>query len=313
MPPALVFRHPGFLRACHGVRAAGGVFLHLVAFDLARGADGDWRVVGTARRRRRAPATRSRTASSSRACFPTRSASCASTRCRRSSATLQADAARRRAVDGERAARRAAHARAVQRDLLRARLPRALSRLPAGRGRRPDRARRSRLPEDGRRPAAGPRDPPPARRRLLRSARAALRLGARRARASCRRGAPGTCSSPTRSAWACSSRRRCSRSCRRSASGCSASRSRCRRSPPGGAARPRRSTTPRRRLADGVIKPAFADASMEPVFVVGPRRRRAPRMGRAAGHRRPTPTSSRSSCRCRTRRSGTTGASRAAR
>ena len=47
LPPALVFRHPGFLRACHGVAPAGGVFLHLVAFDLARGPDGAWRVVGT--------------------------------------------------------------------------------------------------------------------------------------------------------------------------------------------------------------------------------------------------------------------------
>jgi uncharacterized circularly permuted ATP-grasp superfamily protein/uncharacterized alpha-E superfamily protein len=47
VPPALVFRHPGFLRACHGVRPTDGVFLHLVAFDLARGADGEWRVVGT--------------------------------------------------------------------------------------------------------------------------------------------------------------------------------------------------------------------------------------------------------------------------
>jgi uncharacterized circularly permuted ATP-grasp superfamily protein/uncharacterized alpha-E superfamily protein len=47
VPPALIFRHPGFLRACHGVRPADGVFLHLVAFDLARGADGAWRVVGT--------------------------------------------------------------------------------------------------------------------------------------------------------------------------------------------------------------------------------------------------------------------------
>src|SRR4029077_13519224 len=47
IPPALVFRHPGFLRACHGTRPAGGIFLHLVAFDLARDADGGWRVVGT--------------------------------------------------------------------------------------------------------------------------------------------------------------------------------------------------------------------------------------------------------------------------
>jgi uncharacterized circularly permuted ATP-grasp superfamily protein/uncharacterized alpha-E superfamily protein len=47
VPPALVFRHPGFLRACHGVRPGDGIFLHLVAFDLARGIDGEWRVVGT--------------------------------------------------------------------------------------------------------------------------------------------------------------------------------------------------------------------------------------------------------------------------
>lgn len=47
VPPALVFSHPGFLRACHGVRPGDGVFLHLVAFDLARGGDGEWRVIGT--------------------------------------------------------------------------------------------------------------------------------------------------------------------------------------------------------------------------------------------------------------------------
>jgi uncharacterized circularly permuted ATP-grasp superfamily protein/uncharacterized alpha-E superfamily protein len=47
VPPALIFRHPGFLRACHGVRPRDGVFLHLVAFDLAHGVDGEWRVVGT--------------------------------------------------------------------------------------------------------------------------------------------------------------------------------------------------------------------------------------------------------------------------
>jgi uncharacterized circularly permuted ATP-grasp superfamily protein/uncharacterized alpha-E superfamily protein len=47
IPPALVFRHPGFLRECHGVTPAGGTFLHLLAFDLARGPDGRWCVVGT--------------------------------------------------------------------------------------------------------------------------------------------------------------------------------------------------------------------------------------------------------------------------
>jgi uncharacterized circularly permuted ATP-grasp superfamily protein/uncharacterized alpha-E superfamily protein len=47
IPPALVFAAPGFLRPCHGVSPPGGVFLHHVAFDLARGPDGQWRVVGT--------------------------------------------------------------------------------------------------------------------------------------------------------------------------------------------------------------------------------------------------------------------------
>jgi uncharacterized circularly permuted ATP-grasp superfamily protein/uncharacterized alpha-E superfamily protein len=47
IPPALVLGHPGFLRPCHGVRPPQGVFLHQVAFDLARAPDGEWRVVGT--------------------------------------------------------------------------------------------------------------------------------------------------------------------------------------------------------------------------------------------------------------------------
>ena len=45
MPPAFVFAHPGFLRACHGVRPPGGTFLHLIAFDLARRPDGSWAVL----------------------------------------------------------------------------------------------------------------------------------------------------------------------------------------------------------------------------------------------------------------------------
>jgi len=47
IPPALVFAAPGFQRPCHGVSPPAGVFLHHVAFDLARGPDGEWRVVGT--------------------------------------------------------------------------------------------------------------------------------------------------------------------------------------------------------------------------------------------------------------------------
>jgi uncharacterized circularly permuted ATP-grasp superfamily protein/uncharacterized alpha-E superfamily protein len=45
LPAALVQGHPGYLRAMQGVQPAGGVFLHISAFDLARGADGRWWVV----------------------------------------------------------------------------------------------------------------------------------------------------------------------------------------------------------------------------------------------------------------------------
>jgi uncharacterized circularly permuted ATP-grasp superfamily protein/uncharacterized alpha-E superfamily protein len=45
LPPALVQGHPGYLRAMHGVRPAGGTHLHIAAFDLARDPGGDWWVV----------------------------------------------------------------------------------------------------------------------------------------------------------------------------------------------------------------------------------------------------------------------------
>jgi uncharacterized circularly permuted ATP-grasp superfamily protein/uncharacterized alpha-E superfamily protein len=44
LPPALVYGHPGYLRPLAGVTPAGA-FLHIVAFDLARAADGSWWVV----------------------------------------------------------------------------------------------------------------------------------------------------------------------------------------------------------------------------------------------------------------------------
>ena len=46
LPAALVHGHPGYLRPMHGVRPAGGVHLHVAAFDLARGPDGNWWVIG---------------------------------------------------------------------------------------------------------------------------------------------------------------------------------------------------------------------------------------------------------------------------
>ena len=42
LPPALVHGHPGYLRAMHGVMPVGGRYLHIAAFDLARGPDGHW-------------------------------------------------------------------------------------------------------------------------------------------------------------------------------------------------------------------------------------------------------------------------------
>ncbi len=45
LPPALVFRHRGYLRPLHGVTPIAGMHLHIVAFDLARGADGQWWVI----------------------------------------------------------------------------------------------------------------------------------------------------------------------------------------------------------------------------------------------------------------------------
>jgi len=42
LPPALVQGHPGYLRPMHGIRPVGGMHLHVVAFDLAHGPDGNW-------------------------------------------------------------------------------------------------------------------------------------------------------------------------------------------------------------------------------------------------------------------------------
>jgi uncharacterized circularly permuted ATP-grasp superfamily protein/uncharacterized alpha-E superfamily protein len=45
LPPSLLLRHPGYLRPMQGVQPPGGLRLHIVAFDLARGPDGRWWVV----------------------------------------------------------------------------------------------------------------------------------------------------------------------------------------------------------------------------------------------------------------------------
>jgi len=45
LPAAITVGHPGYVRSMRWVVPAGGVFLHIAAFDLARKPDGSWRVV----------------------------------------------------------------------------------------------------------------------------------------------------------------------------------------------------------------------------------------------------------------------------
>ncbi len=45
LPAALIQGHPGYLRAMDGMRPAGDTWLHMAAFDLARGPDGQWWIV----------------------------------------------------------------------------------------------------------------------------------------------------------------------------------------------------------------------------------------------------------------------------
>ena len=128
IPPALVFANPGFWRPCHGVSVSGNTYLHLLAVDLARGPDGDWWVISTARKRPPARAMRLKIASSWRKPFRIYFASSKSsvslhfsvlfaTRCSAFRLSLAI-------IPGC-----AAHSGAFQRNVLRALLPRALSRL----------------------------------------------------------------------------------------------------------------------------------------------------------------------------------------
>jgi uncharacterized circularly permuted ATP-grasp superfamily protein/uncharacterized alpha-E superfamily protein len=45
LPPALLMRHPGWLRPLLGSRPTAGLHLYIVAFDIARGPDGRWWLV----------------------------------------------------------------------------------------------------------------------------------------------------------------------------------------------------------------------------------------------------------------------------
>ena len=240
--------------------------LHVYAADLARSPDGRWWVLAD---RTQAPSGAGYALENriviSRA-FPSCSASSTCSTSRSFFATLR-DSLAHWAPHGRRRApaHRAAHARAVQRDLLRARVPRALPRLPAGRGRRPHRARRPRLPEDAvracsacTRSCAGSTTTT-----AIRSSCAATRRSA--SRASSTRCAAATCWSPTRSARACSSRGAllgflpalCRAAARREAADAVGRHLVVRRA---GGARGR----DRARSTELVIKPAFPQLRVEP-------------------------------------------------
>ena len=45
LPTALIQGHPAYLRPAHGIQPRGGTFLHVAAFDMARGPDGNWWVM----------------------------------------------------------------------------------------------------------------------------------------------------------------------------------------------------------------------------------------------------------------------------
>ncbi len=45
VPPSLVLANPSFLRPCHGVRVPNDTYVHLLAVDLGRSPDGQWRVL----------------------------------------------------------------------------------------------------------------------------------------------------------------------------------------------------------------------------------------------------------------------------
>ena len=259
LPPSLVLSNPAFLRPCHGIRVPRGIHLHMHAVDLARSPTA---MVGA--RRPHAGAVGRRLCArkpdrAARTACPKRFASAHVHRLA-SFFRAQRDTLMALAPDSAQTSQgRASDARSVQRNLLRARLPRALSRLHAGRRRRPDGARSPRLHQDARRPSARRRHLPPARRQLLRSARTARRLVARRGRP--RRGR--SCRQRRDRQRARLRRDRDGRHhavpARRCAGTCSARSCCCRRSPPGGADSPDQLEYVLDHLDKLVIKPAFPD------------------------------------------------------
>ena len=138
LPAALVAGNPEFLRPLVGVEPPGGAHLRFYAVDVGRGAGRP--LVGAGRPHPGAVGrrlSRWRTGSRCRAPCRTSIASFGSSALAPFFQAFQAELSGFNRQDDS--PRLRADARAAERDLFRARLSRPLSRLPAGRGRGPDR------------------------------------------------------------------------------------------------------------------------------------------------------------------------------
>ena len=266
LPPASGLRESGFLAALsRHLPVPDDTYLHLLAVDLARSADGQWWVLSD---RTQAPsgagyALENRIVLAET--FPDLFREFEVQRLARFSVRSATICCACRPRMRPQSARRAAHTGPLQRNLLRALLPGALSGLHAGAGRRSDGARQPRLSEDAGRPEAGGRDPAARGRRLLRSHRTALRF------ISGRRGSGGSGARGQRRGGECAGQR-IDRIARTHAvpAGLSKRFLGEKLKLPSVATwwcgQPRRCEYVRENLDYLVIKPAFAAMSMEPVF-----------------------------------------------
>ena len=180
LPAALLAGNPEFLRPLVGVAPPGGAHLRTYAVDVGRGADGRWWVLGD---RTQAPsgagyALENRLALSR--AIPDVYRGLKVERLAPFFKAFQADLSSFNRRDDSPVCLLTPGL--DERDLFRARLSRPLSRHAAGRGRRPDRARRRRFHPHGVRPQARRSAAAPARCRFRRSAGAQRRFAARRQR-----------------------------------------------------------------------------------------------------------------------------------
>ena len=180
VPAAAIAGSTEYLRSVCGIKPPGGRYLNLYAADVGRGPDGRWWVLGD---RTQAPSGAGYALENrlvlSRA-FATLYKSMNVERVAPFFEAFRDSLARQRRP--RRAAHRAADAGQLQRNLFRACHAGALSRLPAGRGRRSRGQRRPHSYPHRRRPEAARRAAAPGRFQFARSAGARRLLAARRAR-----------------------------------------------------------------------------------------------------------------------------------